>query len=395
MYRKTYIEIDVDKIQNNISKILEKYNDYKYYIGVVKGNAYGHGAYLTKYILESGINYLAVSSLEEGIEIRKIVNDVPILCLEPIDFENLDVAIENNITITISSMDYFYKVFNSKFKNLKVHLKLNTGMNRLGINDVHQVEEIYNSLIDNKEIILEGIFTHFATTGIQDKIYDKQLERFRYLTSTIDLKKIEIVHLGRSATLELHPKIDIANGIRLGIVMYGVGQTFKVPKTFKDKLRKIKRRYIIKKNGISETFDNNDISFETGLVLKSEIMEINNISKGEVVGYGGTYETEEESSLAVCPIGYADGLLMGMKKSKVSINGKKYPIVGTINMGMIVIKVDDSVKVGDAVTILGNNISIKDTSAIVGTIPYVLMTTLNPLIPRIYIKNKKVDKIVE
>lgn len=395
MYRKTYIEIDVDKIQNNIEKIVKKYNDYKYYIGVVKGNAYGHGAYLAKYVLDAGINYLAVSSLEEGIEVRNIVKNVPILCLEPIDFEDLDVAINNNITITISSMEYFYKIINSKLKKLKVHLKLNTGMNRLGINKIEQVEEIYNSLIDNDNIKLEGIFTHFATTGIQDKIYDTQVERFKYLTSTIDLSKIEVIHLGRSATLELHPKIDIANGIRLGIVMYGVGQTFKEPKNFKDKLRRIKRNYIIKNNNISETYDSNDITFETGLSLKSEILEVHNILKGEFVGYGGTYQTEEDSILAVCPIGYADGLLMGMKDVKVSINGKKYPIVGTINMGMIVIKVDDSVKAGDVVTILGDEVSIKETSMIVHTIPYVLMTTLNPMLPRIYIKNNKVEKIVE
>ena len=274
MYRKTYVEIDVDKIQSNIEKIVSKYNDYKYYIGVVKGNAYGHGAYLSKYIIESGINYLAVSSLEEGIEVRKIVKNIPILCLEPIDFECLDVAIKNDITITISSMDYFYKLIGSNLKNLKVHLKLNTGMNRIGINKAEDVEVIYKALIDNKDIKLEGIFTHFATTGIQDKLYDNQVSKFKELTSSIDLSKIEIIHLGRSATLELHPKIDFANGIRLGIVMYGIGQSFNKDLSLKGKLRSAKRNYIIKKNEISETYDSNDIVFETGLVLKSEIMEM-------------------------------------------------------------------------------------------------------------------------
>lgn len=395
MYRKTYIEIDVDKIESNIEKIITKYDDYKYYIGVVKGNAYGHGAYLSKYIVEAGINYLAVSSLEEGIEIRKIVKNIPILCLEPIDFECLDIAIKNDIAITVSSMDYFHKLIGSNLKNLKVHLKLNTGMNRIGINKEEDVEIIYNALIDNKDIKLEGIFTHFATTGIQDKLYDNQVNKFKELTNKIDLSRIEIVHLGRSATLELHPKLEFANGIRLGIVMYGIGQSFNKNLSLKGKLRDIKKNYIIKKNEISETYASNDLVFETGLALKSEIMEINKIDKDSYVGYGGTYQTTEESYLAVCPIGYADGLLMGMKNSNVYINGFKYPIVGTINMGMIVIKVDKHVKVGDTVTILGNEVSIKKTSSLLGTIPYVLMTTLNPMLPRIYIKNNEIDKVIE
>ena len=110
MYRKTYVEIDVDKIQSNVEKIVNKYNDYKYYIGVVKGNAYGHGAYLSKYIIDFGINYLAVSSLEEGIEIRNIVKDTPILCLEPIDFDALEVAIKNDITIWFFCIFWIDKV---------------------------------------------------------------------------------------------------------------------------------------------------------------------------------------------------------------------------------------------------------------------------------------------
>ena len=279
MYRKTYVEINVDKIQNNVRQIVNKYNDYKYYIGIVKGNAYGHGAYLATYLMEAGINYLAVSSLEEGIEIRNYVKDTPILCLEPIDFEDLDVAIQNNITITISSMEYFDKVINSNLTNLKVHLKLNTGMNRIGLNNKEDVKKVYDSLLGNENIKLEGIYTHFATTGIIDKGYDNQVDKFKELTSTIDLTKIEIVHLGRSAIVELHPKLDFANGIRLGIVMYGVGQTFRQIVNFKDKLRKIKRNYILKKYDISKTYDSNDLKFETALTKNSKIMEINKIKK--------------------------------------------------------------------------------------------------------------------
>lgn len=391
MYRKSYVEIDVDKIQNNVKKIIEKYDNYKYYIGVVKGNCYGHGSYLAKYLVESGINYLAVSSLDEALDIRKYV-EVPILCLEPIEIEYLDQAIKNNISITLSSIEYYHKLVKKDLKGLKVHIKLNTGMNRLGIDELSEVEEVYNGLINNKNIELEGIYTHFSTTGIQDKIYDHQLEKFYKLTNTIDLSKIKIIHLARSSTLELHPKIDIANGVRLGIILYGIGQTFRSYDGLKGKLRKIKQDYLVKKYKISLTATSNDLELNTGLCLKTVVMEIKKINKGDIVGYGGTYKAIKEVKIAVCPIGYADGLSLNYKDSKVSINNKLYNIVGIINMGMITIEVDNEVKVGDIVTLLGNDINIKKTCSIVHTTPYVIMTSINEKLPRIYIKDGRIDK---
>lgn len=391
MYRKSYVEVDVDKIQNNVKNIISKYNNYKYYIGVVKGNCYGHGSYLASYLVESGINYLAVSSLDEAIDIRKYV-DTPMLCLEPIDIEFLDKAVELNLAITVSSIEYYRELIKTDIKGLKVHIKVNTGMNRLGIDTIEEVEEIYNGLINNKKIKLEGIFTHFSTTGIQDKIFDYQLERFKYLTSTIDLNKIDMVHLGRSCTLELHPKIEFANGIRIGVLLYGINQTFRRYEGFKGKLRKAKHDYIVKKYNISKTYETSDLKVETGISLKTSIMEVNKLKKGQVVGYGGTYKADKDSYLAVCPIGYADGLSLNYRNCKVSINNKLYDIVGTINMGMITIEVDNTVKAGDIVTIFGENIDIKKTSSLIQATPYVVMTSIKEQLPRIYIKNGKIDK---
>ena len=111
MYRKSYIEINLDNLCHNIKNISETFNDYKYYIGVIKGNAYGHGEYIAKYIIESGINYLAVSSLEEAINVRKYVdNDFPLLCLQPISLEYIDEIIKNNVTITINNMNDINKL---------------------------------------------------------------------------------------------------------------------------------------------------------------------------------------------------------------------------------------------------------------------------------------------
>ena len=394
MYRKLYVEVDVDKIKNNVKNIINKYNDYEYYIGVVKGNAYGHGAYLSKYLLETGVNYFAVSSLDEAIEVRNYI-DKPILCLEPIELEYIDLIIKNDITITVSSIEYYHELIKKDVKGLKVHLKLNTGLNRLGIKTKEEVEEIYNGLITNENIELEGIYTHFATTGVLDKLYDNQVAKFIEITSTIDLKKIKIVHLGRSASLELHPKLDIANGVRLGIMMYGIGQTFRKYNGLKGKLQKIKHNYLRKKDNISKTYDQTDLELNTAISLKTTVMELQHLQVGEFVGYGGTYKASKDTIIAICPIGYADGISLKYRHSKVAINGKKYNIVGVINMGMITIEVDETVHTGDEVTILGNEIDIRTISNVIESTPYVVMTSINPNIPRKYIKDKKVDKIVE
>ncbi|MCI9177343.1 MAG: alanine racemase, partial [Clostridia bacterium] len=213
MYRNTYIEINVDNLQNNVKEIIKKYPEYEYYFGVVKGNAYGHGDKIAKYIVESGINYLAVASLDEGISLRKDGIKIPILCLEPIDIEYIEKCMEYDITITVHDYEY-YKEFMEKeiTKPLKVHLKIDTGLCRLGLYDKDQIKEISDELRKKHNITLEGIFTHFATDGIYDVSWDNQYAKFQELTSEIDLNQIPIVHLGRSQTLLNHSKIPFANG---------------------------------------------------------------------------------------------------------------------------------------------------------------------------------------
>ena len=389
MYRKTCVDINVDNIENNIKEIVNKY-DYKYYIGVVKGNAIGHGMKLCKYITKFGINYLAVSSLEEALEARTYTN-VPILILEPIHIDELKIAEKNNIAITLSNYDYYKQIDQSKFTNLKIHLKLNTGMNRLGISRKEEIEEIYNDLIDNSKVKLEGIYTHFATTGVNDKYFDNQLNKFVELTSNIDLKRIEMVHLGRSCTLEFHPKIPFANGIRIGLIMYGIGQTFNKYVGLKGKLRKIKYQLKRKKQNISKTYEFNDINLKTGIELNTEVIELQHLKSGDKVGYGLTYTANTDTTIAICPIGYADGLSLSFKDSKVSINNKIYKIVGLVNMGMITVEVDDNVKVGDKVTLLGGNINIKEIARLTNNTAYTVMAHINSNIPRRYFVNGKED----
>ena len=208
MYRSTYIEINNKTLLENVKEIKKEYNNYKYYIGVVKANAYGHGYEIIKDLVKGGINYFATSSLEESLEVRKRDKSVGVLCLEPINIKYLDVVLSSNITLTIDSIDSAKSLVDANPKEkVNIHLKLDTGMNRLGFNTKEELNEAISILKQNKNIYIEGIFTHLATSGISDIYYDKQINKFKELTKDIDLSKIPIVHINRSITLVHHEKL--------------------------------------------------------------------------------------------------------------------------------------------------------------------------------------------
>lgn len=397
MYRNTYIEINVDNLQNNVKEIIEKYPEYDYYFGVVKGNAYGHGDKIAKYLVESGINYLAVSSLEEGISIRNDGVTIPILCLEPIAIEYIAKCIENNITITVHSYEYFEALMSQEIESpLKVHVKVDTGLCRLGLDNKEQIKQVVEGLRKKHNIVLEGIFTHFATDGIYDISWDNQYAKFQELTAEIDLGQIPIVHLGRSQTLLNHEKIPFANGIRLGIILYGYNTTPKpLPNDFINRLRKWKRAYYNKRNHISPTITNIDINLKTAFSLYSEVMQVKQIKKGSFVGYGRIYEAQEDMYVAIIPIGYADGFSRKNKGRQVVINGKRYSLVGEINMGMVISKVDETVHEKDKVTLIGEEISMIEAARYMGTSVYEGSCMLNSWIPRILKKDGQVVEIDE
>lgn len=387
MYRKTYAIIDEDKLKNNIKEIKAKYDNYKYYIGVVKNNAYNHGIKIINSLIEGGINYLAVSSLEEALDARKYNSKIPILCLEVIDLDYIYDCINNNVTITVESLEYLEKLNKIKLDfPIKIHLKLNTGMNRLGISEVKEVNKCVSIISENKKLILEGIYTHFATSGISDKYYDEQMKKFQELTKDIDLTTIPIVHLGRSLTLVNHDKPDFVNGIRLGIIMYGFSQSIKEDTSLRGKLRAIKRKKLIKKFNISKTYLTNDLNLKTAFSLYSNVMTIKKVKNKEFVGYGANFFADRDIKVAIIPIGYADGVTI--KYKNVSIKGKKYQIIAD-SMDMLMVKVDNTVKIGDKVEIFGENISIREASRNNGCNSYRLFNMITNRVPRIYKKDKE------
>lgn len=397
MYRNTYVEVNIDNLQHNVKEIITKYPNYDYYFGVVKGNAYGHSDKIAKYIVESGINYLAVASLEEGISIRKTGIQTPILCLEPIEIEYLNECIQNDITITVYDYEYYKKLMAVELPSLlKVHIKVDTGLCRLGLNSKSQIKEIVEGFKIKQHILLEGIFTHFATDGIYDPSWDNQLKSFQELTSEIDLTQIPIVHLGRSQTMLNHEKIAFANGIRLGIILYGYNTTPKpLPNDFLNRLRKWKRAYYNKKNHISPTITNVDINLKTAFSLYSEVIQVKKIKKGSFVGYGRIYEATEDMYVAVIPIGYADGFSRKNKGRQIVIKGKRYSLIGEVNMGMVIAKVDETIHVKDKVTLIGEQIPMPEVARYMGTSVYEGSCMINSWVPRVLTKEGRVLEIDE
>lgn len=398
MYRKTYVEINIDNLKNNVKNIVEHYNNYEYYFGVVKGNCYGHGTtYVINELIASGVNYLAVSSLEEALEVRNINKNTPILCLEPIRIEYIDICIKNNITITVHEYSYAKELINRNInKKLKVHLKVDSGMNRLGFKEKVELNEIYNDLKNKENVEIEGIFSHFATLGINDKEWDNQLQKFKEITSDINLKEIPIIHLSKSAAFINHSKIDFCNGIRLGIAMYGY---YSVPvyntKGIKNKLRAIKRNLNKRKNNISKTTTELPIELKSAFKMYSEIIQIKKIKKGEFVGYGAMYRAKEDEIIGIIATGYDDGIFRRSKGRFVTINNKRYQLIGDVGMGMTAVKIDNTVKMYDKVTIIGDKVSIKEIANYNETSVYETMCNIGKQIPRVYIKDNEVFAIEE
>ncbi len=391
MYRKTYALINNDILENNVKKIKEKYNEYKYYIGVVKNNAYNHGIHIINSIIKGGINYLAVSSLDEALEIRKYYIDIPILILEPIDLEDTIVASKNDITIAVDNLDYVKKLNGLEFKNkLKIHMIIDSGMNRLGLKDKDEINEVEKIIKSNDKLYLEGLFTHFATSGFKDEYYDIALEKVYELISDLDIKNIPIIHFARSLTLERHPKCDYTTGIRLGILMYGYNSNISYSDSFKDKLRMLKREKYLKKNNISESILDSNLAVEPAFSLYTKVISIRHAKKGEIVGYEASYKCEEDAVIATLPVGYADGV--NKNYGDVVINNKRYKIISDC-MDMIMVLVDEDVKIDDEVEIFGNIISPREVCQNLGVNAYHLYSLISNRVPRVHIENKEKSEV--
>ena len=371
MYRKTFIEINTANLRHNVETLIHTYPGYGYYIGVIKGNVYGHGIASAESLVEAGMHYLAVSSLEEALQLREKGILIPILLLQPIHLEDIEEAIKNNVTITLSNFEYFKKLISLSFaQELKIHLKINSGFNRLGVSNKNEVKEIVDTLKQSKNLKLEGIYSHFMTSGRSDNHFDAQIRVFKESTSLVNLKEIPIVHFDRSLTLQTHEKFDFCTGVRIGIAMYGYGE---ISKHTKSPFEKIFKR----KNDAVRSF-----FLKPAFSLYSEVIEIQKIKKGDSVGYGASFKALKDGFVCSVSIGYADGFLRKNRNGFVSIGGTRYQII-SVDMGIVTVFADEQVHVYDKVELIGENIPAKEVATRCETTVYEILCAIKESVPRI------------
>ena len=355
---KSNVIVDLNNIGHNAKVITNTYKDYKYYMAVLKSNAYGHGMKIVNKIIENGFNYIAVFSIDEALELRKYNKDIPVLLLCPISIEDLEIAKENNLTITVHNIDYLKELLKQDYK-LKIHLKLDTGLNRLGFKDKAEVVYAVNA-IKESNYILEGIYSHFSTIGLFDPYYDRQVNKFKEMISLLDLNEIPMIHFSSSAILLSHKKIECVNTLRCGILLYGYNVCpFIYKNGIKNKLRILRNKYYQKKYNLSKITTNVNIDVKPAMKFVTSIIQIKDVKKGETIGYGAT-KFEKDTKVAILPVGYYNGV--GKNRRYVLINGNKYYSIGEIAMNMMAVSVDDKVKISDEVILLGDELTLGKVS---------------------------------
>lgn len=367
--KRTWAEVDLDAIATNYGLIKKSVGDAEC-MCVVKADAYGHGAVqVAKQLAECGARYFAVSNIEEAIQLRNGGISEGILILGFTPPELADVLYIDDISQTVFSVDGARRLaVAAKGKELKVHIKIDTGMSRLGlIGSVDEIVEQCEEICSVKGLKVEGIFTHFARADEKnDDATGKQFEIFSSVIDRLSEKGINIKyrHCCNSAGVMEYSKYHF-NMVRPGIILYGIspfGGDFGTPV----------------------------------MSIKTVVSQIKKIPEGTPVSYGGKYVTDKDTDVAVLSIGYADGfgrLLSG--KSDVLINGQRIRIIGNICMDMTMADVTGkNVREGDTAIVLGTDkderVTADDLASLMGTIPYEVICSVGKRVPRLYIKNRRV-----
>ena len=356
--RETWIEVDLSRLNKNIETILA--HTKKSLFAVVKANAYGHGDIaISKQCIASGVEYLCVSSLDEALHIRKHHVPSPILVMGYVSPDWLDVALSSNITISIISFEWLEKSLETlaKYPQAKVHIKIDTGMNRLGIKSEEEFLQVLD-LLRSIQCQPEGIYTHFLESSNTNKdTNQKQSSMFRHYLS-LAKQPFRYIHTSNTdATFAFEE--DYTNAVRCGLAMYGYSS---VP--------------------------SNVLPI---LSLYTKISQKKWLVKGESVSYGARYVSEKNHATATLPIGYADGISRHLSGLPVYIQGKKSCILGTICMDQLIITLDGiDANVGDVVEIIGPHQSVRSLSDWTQTIHYEILTGLSDRITRYYLEEGKV-----
>ncbi len=372
MLRKTFAEIDLDSFKRNLLALKKIAGEGVRILLPVKADAYGHGILeISRFAGKNRlVDMLGVSNLDEAVDIRNAGVDIPILLLGLILQEEDQVKILHEYDVSQTVADYSLASYISDSasetgKRVKVHLKVDTGMGRIGCAAPDAVETAKKiDQLDN--VILEGIYSHFPVADEKrDEFTLGQVEIFKAITGEIEKSGIHIPlrHIANSAGAVKYGD-PFFNMIRPGIMSYGA----------------------LPGPGFST-----QVELSPVMTLKSFIIFVKKVKKGTPLSYGLTYIAEKDSNIATVPIGYGDGYSRSLSnKGMVIINGRIYPVAGRVTMDQILVNLgDDLYPAGEEVILFGKErVTVNDIAVLAGTIPYEITCNISKRVPRIYINNK-------
>ena len=361
-HRPTKALINLGAIRYNIQQMGAHITQNTLKWAVVKANAYGHGAVAVATAIQDDVDGFCVSNIDEAIELRQAGIDKKILILGVSELASVELAREFDIALTVAGLEWVQSLVSHQadLAGLTVHLKIDSGMGRIGFREVGEAEQA-QALLKQEGARVEGIFTHFATADEEsDTYFNIQLKRFKDILA--GMKEVpELVHASNSATTLWHAE-TIFSAVRMGDSMYGLnpsGQVLELPYELKP-----------------------------ALTLESAIVHVKTVPAGACMGYGATYQADGEQVIATVPIGYADGWTRDMQNFSVLVDGQLCPIVGRVSMDQITIRLPKVYPLGTKVTLIGRNgdeeITATQVATYRGTINYEVVCLLSDRIPREY-----------
>ena len=387
MVKRTWAEISLNAIEHNYNVIRNKVADDTKVCCVIKADGYGHGAVELSQIYEKlGADYFAVSNIDEGIEIRKSGSKLPIVILGYTPVSEAENLAEYDISQAVFSLEYAKELSEKCVEEdciCKMHIKVDSGMSRIGFmcqefpRDEYSIEEICEACcLSNLEV--EGLFTHFCVSDEDAEgreFTNKQYENFIHVRDSLKKRGVDIsvVHCSNSGAIEDYPE-TCCDMVRAGIILYGLAPSSKLA----DRLDLV-----------------------PAMTLKTVVAFVKEVQKGATISYGRTFTADRKMKIATVPIGYADGFIrQNAKDGYMMVNGKKAKIVGRICMDQTMLDVTDieDVKTGDEVVVFGTGENGEPTADSLaentGTINYETVCLVGKRVPRIYIKDGKIENVM-
>lgn len=366
--RPTFAEVNLAHFTANY-RAIEAHVAPAQVMPIIKANAYGHGIVpVARHLTSLGVPYLGVALLEEGLLLREHDVETPVLVLGGSLPEQLPLFLEHDLTITTASVEKLALIDTTARrlgKTARLHLKIDTGMERLGVH-YYNANGFLEAALRCKHCQVEGIFSHFANADAADLTSAReQLARFNNVLRFYENRGVAspLRHIANSGAILQLPESHF-DFVRAGIMLYGVYPSRDVQPT---------------------------VAVRPVLSWKSHVVYVKSVRPGHPVSYGSTWQSDREVRIVTIPVGYGDGYFRALSnRSQVIIRGRKYPVVGRVCMDQVLVNVDqDSVYPGDEVILLGQSgdvaITANDLADLAGTIGYEVLTNINSRVPRVYV----------